>query len=96
MAELRARLDALQTFLDQVVVKHNGGQLAAETVADVKLLASELENHVLDECVQLHSGAGYMEEYHVCRMVYRRARLANLCWYLGNHDGNHRPLTGPG
>ena len=38
MAEMRAQLDAVQTFLDQAVVEHNAERLTAETAAEVKLL----------------------------------------------------------
>jgi acyl-CoA dehydrogenase len=68
LAELRAQLDALQTFVDQAVLEHNAGRLAAETAAELKLLTTELENRVLDVGVQLHGGAGYMQEYRICRM----------------------------
>lgn len=68
MAEMRANLDVQQTFLDQAVLEHNREQLSAETAAAAKLLTSELENRVLDECVQMHGGAGYMDEYRISRM----------------------------
>ena len=47
------------------------------TAASAKLLTSELEGRVIDECVQLHGGAGYMEEYRICRM-YRDARVTRI------------------
>ena len=77
MAELRAQLDALQVFVDQAVLEHNAGRLLPETAAEIKLLTSELENRVLDEGVQLHGGAGYMQEYRICRM-YTDARVSRI------------------
>jgi long-chain-acyl-CoA dehydrogenase len=77
MAELRTQLDAAQTFLDQCVMLHNRRQLSAEVAAQVKLLTSELEGRVVDECLQLFGGAGYMEEYRICRM-YRDARITRI------------------
>lgn len=77
MAGMRARLDALQTFVDQCVLEYNAGRLTAELAAEVKLLSSELENRVLDRCVQLHGGAGYMQEYRICRM-YTDARVTRI------------------
>lgn len=77
MAELRAQLDALQVFVDQAVLEHNAGRLLPETAAELKLLTSELENRVLDEGVQLHGGAGYMQEYRICRM-YTDARVSRI------------------
>jgi acyl-CoA dehydrogenase len=58
MAEMRAQLDAIQVFVDHCVTEHNAGRLTAEVAAEAKLLTSELENRVMDECVQLHGGAG--------------------------------------
>lgn len=77
MAELRSQLDALQTFLDQCVLLHNKRELSAEVAAQIKLLTSELEGKVIDECLQLFGGAGYMEEYRICRM-YRDARITRI------------------
>lgn len=77
MADMRARLDALQTFVDQCVLEYNEGRLTAELAAEVKLVTSELENRVVDDCVQLHGGAGYMEEYRICRM-FTDARITRI------------------
>lgn len=77
MAELRARLDAMQVFVDQCVLAYNDGSLTPELAAGVKLLSSELEWQVMDDCVQLHGGAGYMEEYRICRM-FNDARVGRI------------------
>lgn len=77
MADLRAQLDCTQTFVDQCVLEFNSGNLTAETAAMVKLLCTELEGKVVDACVQLHGGAGYMEEYRICRM-YTDARITRI------------------
>jgi alkylation response protein AidB-like acyl-CoA dehydrogenase len=77
MAQMRAEIDAVQAFVDQCVVLANTGELSTEVASEAKLLASELEGRVLDECVQLHGGAGYMEEYRVCRM-YQDARVTRI------------------
>jgi len=77
MAELRTQLDAVQTFLDQCVLLHNKRELSSEVAAQIKLLTSELEGRVIDECLQLFGGAGYMEEYRICRM-YRDARITRI------------------
>jgi acyl-CoA dehydrogenase len=83
MAEMRAQLDAIQTFVDSCVIRHNAGRLTAAIAAEAKLLASELEGRVLDECVQLHGGAGYMEEYRISRM-YTDARISRI--YAGTSE----------
>lgn len=77
MAEMRTQIDAVQCFVDQCVVLANSGELSAEIASEAKLLGSELEGRVLDECVQLHGGAGYMEEYRICRM-YQDARVTRI------------------
>jgi len=77
MADLRAKLDCTQTFVDQCVLEYNAQQLTAETAASIKLLCSELEGEVVDACVQLHGGAGYMQEYKICRM-YTDARITRI------------------
>lgn len=77
MARMRAELDAMQTWVDVLVTEHNAGHLDAATAASAKLLTSELENRVIDSCLQLHGGAGYMEEYRISRM-YRDARVSRI------------------
>ena len=83
MAEMRAQLDAVQIFLDHCVMEHNAGRLTVEVAAEAKLLTSELENRVMDDCVQLHGGAGYMDEYRICRM-YTDARVSRI--YAGTSE----------
>ena len=77
LAELRAQIDMAQTYVDQCVLLHNKGELTAEDAAATKLLTSELEARVMDECVQLHGGAGFMEEYRIGRM-YCDARISRI------------------
>jgi alkylation response protein AidB-like acyl-CoA dehydrogenase len=77
MADMRAQLDALQVFIDHCVLEHNAGRLDAVTASEAKLLTTELENRVIDDCVQLHGGAGYMEEYPISRM-YTDARISRI------------------
>jgi acyl-CoA dehydrogenase len=77
MAQMRAELDALQTYVDQCVLLHNQGQLTAEDASAAKLMTSELEGRVIDECVQLHGGLGYMDECRISRM-YTDARVSRI------------------
>ena len=77
MASMRVELDAVQTYVDQLVLLLNAGELSAEDASGAKLLTSELEGRVMDECVQLHGGAGYMEEYRISRM-YTDARVSRI------------------
>lgn len=77
MATMRAELDMAQTYVDQCVLLLNKGELSAEDASAAKLLTSELEGRVMDECVQLHGGAGYMDEYRISRM-YTDARISRI------------------
>jgi alkylation response protein AidB-like acyl-CoA dehydrogenase len=83
MAELRAELDSLQTFIDQLVLLHNAGELSAELAAEAKLMATEVEGRVMDQCVQLHGGAGYMSEYRISHM-FTDARVSRI--YAGSSE----------
>lgn len=83
MAEMRTRLDALQAFVDHCTQEHLEGQLSGELAAEAKLLASETEGFVVDECVQLHGGAGYMEEYEIARL-FTNARVSRI--YAGSSE----------
>ena len=77
MAGMRAELDALQCYVDQSVLLLIAGELTPEDASAAKLLTSELEGRVMDACVQLHGGAGYMDEYRICRM-YQDARISRI------------------
>ena len=77
MAQMRAELDMAQTFVDQCVILLNDKALSAEDASAAKLLSSELEGRVMDQCVQFHGGAGYMEEYRISRM-YTDARISRI------------------
>lgn len=77
LAGLRAELDVAQTYVDQCVLLLNSEQLTSEDASSAKLIASELEGRVMDACVQLHGGAGYMEEYAISRM-YADARITRI------------------
>ncbi len=77
MGQMRAQIDAIQTFVDQCVLEFNAGRLTPELAAEAKLLATELAGRVVDSCVQLHGGAGYMEEYRISRL-YTDARVMRI------------------
>ena len=83
MAEMRTRLDAAQAFLDHCALEHLDGRLSGELAAEAKLIASETEGFVVDECVQLHGGAGFMEEYEIARL-YTNARVSRI--YAGSSE----------
>ena len=83
MADMRTVLDVTQTFIDQCVLLHNKGELSVELAAEAKLHCSELESKVMDACVQLHGGAGYMSEYRISHM-FTDARVSRI--YAGSSE----------
>lgn len=83
IADMRTQIDVAQVFVDHCVEEHNLGRLTADDAAKAKLFTSELEGRVMDECVQLHGGAGYMDEFPICRM-YVNARISRI--YAGSSE----------
>ncbi len=83
MAELRAELDITQCFVDQAAVAFNAGTLSAEDAAAAKLKTSELQQRVADEGLQLHGGAGFMDEYPISRQS-ADAKIATI--YAGSSE----------
>jgi alkylation response protein AidB-like acyl-CoA dehydrogenase len=67
MAEMRTELDIAQIYVDQCVKSFNAGQLSAVDAAKAKLVTSELQVAAADLGVQLHGGAGFMDEYPISR-----------------------------
>ena len=57
-----------RAFIDDCVRRRDAGELDAAAAAMAKLWASERCGEIVDACVQLHGGYGYMEEYAVARM----------------------------
>ncbi|NCF63178.1 MAG: acyl-CoA dehydrogenase [Gammaproteobacteria bacterium] len=83
MAEMRTALDVTQTFVDQCVMLHIKGELSADLAAEAKYYATEVESTVMDNCVQLHGGAGYMSEYRISHM-FTDARVSRI--YAGSTE----------
>ncbi|MFC8435560.1 acyl-CoA dehydrogenase family protein [Streptomyces sp. NPDC057253] len=77
IAELVTRLEVTQSYVDQCVLAHTRGELTAVDAAKAKWWSAETQNAVLDECVQLHGGYGYMNEYRVAR-AWRDARVTKI------------------
>ncbi|HEX2404438.1 MAG TPA: acyl-CoA dehydrogenase family protein, partial [Acidimicrobiia bacterium] len=77
MAEMRTELDVAQTYVDRQVMALNRGELSAEEAAKAKWWVTEMEKSVVDRCLQLFGGWGYMEEYPIAR-AYRDARVQTI------------------
>jgi acyl-CoA dehydrogenase len=67
IAEMATEAAVTRTFLDRCVVEHSRGRLDAVHASMAKWWATELQKRVVDRCLQLHGGYGYMSEYRVAR-----------------------------
>jgi alkylation response protein AidB-like acyl-CoA dehydrogenase len=67
LAEMATELAVARAFTDRAVTEHNTGQLSNSDASMVKWWDTELCNRVVDRCVQLYGGYGYMTEYPVAR-----------------------------
>jgi long-chain-acyl-CoA dehydrogenase len=77
LADLVTRVEVTQHYIDQCVIAHSAGKLTAIDAAKAKWWASQLQNDVLDHCVQIYGGYGYMNEYRVAR-AWRDARVTKI------------------
>jgi len=76
-AELVTKIEVSQAFVDQCVLAFNEGTLTAVDAAKAKWWSAEIQNDVIDACVQLYGGYGYMNEYRVAR-AWRDARVTKI------------------
>jgi acyl-CoA dehydrogenase len=83
LSELRTELDIAQNYVDQCVAAFNAGQLSAVDAAKAKLVTSEIQVKVADIGVQLHGGAGYMDEYPISRQ-FTDAKISTI--YAGSSE----------
>ncbi|PQP22573.1 acyl-CoA dehydrogenase family protein [Rhodococcus opacus] len=67
LAEMATELDIAETYVDSLAVRQNAGTLTATDAAKGKWWTTELQKRIVDRCVQLHGGYGYMIEYPVAR-----------------------------
>jgi acyl-CoA dehydrogenase len=77
LAEMDTEVTAARVFIDRCLELHLDGKLDAVDASKAKLLSTELLGRVVDECVQLHGGYGYMWEYPVAR-AYADARVQRI------------------
>jgi alkylation response protein AidB-like acyl-CoA dehydrogenase len=67
MAELFSEVQIGQVYVDRCIELHNKKELDATQAAVAKYWLTEMQNRVVDRCVQLHGGYGYMREYPIAR-----------------------------
>ena len=100
MAELVTKVEVTQAVRRPVRREaHAAGELTPVDAAKAKWWTSQVQNDVLDHCVQLHGGYGYMNEYRVAR-AWRDARVTKI-WagsneimkkLIGRDLGSHGPM----
>ena len=77
LADIKSKLQVGWAHLDWALNRHYKKELTAEEGAAAKLWHTELQWEVVDACLQLHGGAGYMNEYPIARM-WRAARVTRI------------------
>ncbi|MFJ8861813.1 acyl-CoA dehydrogenase family protein [Streptomyces sp. NPDC102451] len=83
LAECAAETEALQTMVDKAVELYDAGELTAADAAKLKLFGTEAAGRVIDKCLQLHGGYGYMLEYPIARL-YASTRVSRI--YGGTNE----------
>jgi alkylation response protein AidB-like acyl-CoA dehydrogenase len=77
LAEVRTEIDVAQAFVDRCVEALGQGTLTADEAAEAKWWCTELQKRVVDRCLQLFGGYGYMTEYPIAR-AYADARVTTI------------------
>jgi alkylation response protein AidB-like acyl-CoA dehydrogenase len=77
LAELVTKIEVAEAYVDDCVIAHGRGELTAVDAAKAKWWSAQVQNDVLDACLQLHGGYGYMNEYRVAR-AWKDARVTKI------------------
>jgi alkylation response protein AidB-like acyl-CoA dehydrogenase len=77
LAELATEIDVAQAWVDRCIDRLNDGELSTADASKAKWWCTELQGRVIDRCLQLHGGYGYMTEYPVSRR-YADARVTRI------------------
>jgi alkylation response protein AidB-like acyl-CoA dehydrogenase len=77
IAEMATEVEVARVFLDRCIAEHCAGRLGVPEAAMAKWWTTELQKRVMDSCVQLHGGYGYMLEYPIAR-AYLDSRVQTI------------------
>jgi alkylation response protein AidB-like acyl-CoA dehydrogenase len=77
LAELRTEVDVARVYIDRCAAALNDGELTPEDAAMAKWWSTDLQGRVVDRCLQLHGGYGYILEYPIAR-AYADARVTRI------------------
>ena len=83
LAECKTEATVAKVFVDNCIERHLKGGLDATTASMAKYWLTDLQCKIIDKCLQLHGGYGYMDEYPISRM-YRDARVERI--YGGSNE----------
>jgi len=83
LAELKTSTAVCRSFIDECIAQHNIGQLTNSTASMAKYWATDLENKVATECLQMHGGWGYMMDTCIARS-FIDARVQSI--YGGSNE----------
>jgi alkylation response protein AidB-like acyl-CoA dehydrogenase len=83
LAACATDVEAGQSLLDRALAAHEAGELTPADAAKVKLFCTELQGRVVDRCLQLHGGYGYILEYPIAK-AYADARVSRI--YAGSSE----------
>ncbi|MGM0585134.1 MAG: acyl-CoA dehydrogenase family protein [Pseudomonadota bacterium] len=83
MAECRTELDIARLYADRLLQMHINGELDVATVCGAKFWMSEMEQRVVDHCLQVFGGYGYILEYPISKF-YMNARVHRI--YAGSNE----------
>src|SRR5437588_188248 len=74
IAQMETELSVMQTYIDKCIVAVNSGELTAGEAAGAKWWSTETQWRIVDRCLQLHGGYGYINEYEIARL-WRDSRV---------------------
>jgi alkylation response protein AidB-like acyl-CoA dehydrogenase len=77
IADMSVKLEVMQVYVDRCIEAVNAGELTAQEAAGAKLWATETQWEIVDRCMQMHGGYGYINEYEIARL-WRDARVQRL------------------
>jgi alkylation response protein AidB-like acyl-CoA dehydrogenase len=77
MAEMVTKIEVTQAYVDDCIIAHSAHKLSSVDAAKAKWWSAQVQGEVLDECVQLYGGYGFMNEYRVAR-AWRDARVTKI------------------
>ena len=83
LAECATEVEAAEAMVDKGLELYNAGELTAVDAAKIKVFCTEVAGRVIDKCLQLHGGYGYMLEYPIARL-YANTRISRI--YGGTNE----------